>query len=165
MRAVGSASEGRFSIQFDPTLVRGMAYYTGQIFEISHKDYPSSIAGGGRYDRMIGKLLGREVPACGFSIGFERIIAILQARGSELTERGGRLALIFDPQGDDLAAVMAAAGRLRGAGHLVSLEVRGKRLRKQLDDLAAHGFTAYVLFGASEVHRLAPGAGERTPSG
>jgi len=164
MRAVRGASEGRFGIQFDPTLVRGMSYYTGQIFEISHKDYPSSIAGGGRYDRMIGKLLGREVPACGFSIGFERIIAILQERAG-VTDRVRRVALLFDPAQDDLAAVMTAAGRLREEGHCVSLEVRGKRLRKQLDDLAAHGFTDYVLFGTSEIHGLASGAGERATSG
>jgi histidyl-tRNA synthetase len=141
-----------------------MSYYTGQIFEISHKDYPSSIAGGGRYDRMIGKLLGREVPACGFSIGFERIIAILQERAG-VTDRVRRLALLFDPAQDDLAAVMTAAGRLRGEGHCVSLEVRGKRLRKQLDDLAAHGFTAYVLFGTPEIHGIASGVGERATSG
>jgi histidyl-tRNA synthetase len=165
MRAVMEASEGRFGIQFDPTLVRGMSYYTGQIFEITHKDYPSSIAGGGRYDRMIGALLGREVPACGFSIGFERIVAILQERGGGFTERAGRLALVFDPERDDLAAVMAAAGRLREGGHLVSLEARGKRLRKQLDDLVTHGFTGYVLFGTPEIHGLAPGAGERAASG
>jgi histidyl-tRNA synthetase len=165
MRAVVGASKGRFAMQFDPTLVRGMSYYTGQIFEIVHKDYPSSIAGGGRYDRMIGRLLGREVPACGFSIGFERIIAILQERGGGLTERPRRLGLLFDPEKDDLAAVMTAAGRLRAEGHCVSLEVLGKRLRKQLDGLASHGFEAYVLFGNPEIHRLVSGAGERTTSG
>ena len=164
MRAVGAASQGRFGIQFDPTLVRGMGYYTGQIFEITHKDYPSSIAGGGRYDRMIGKLLGREVPACGFSIGFERIIAILQERAGGLPDQDRRLALVFDPTGDDLAEVMVAAGRLRAEGYLVSLQVRGKRLRKQLDDLAGHGFTAYVLFGTPEIHGLAAGVGERATS-
>jgi histidyl-tRNA synthetase len=68
-------------IRFDPTLVRGMGYYTGPIFEISHTGYPSSIAGGGRYDNMIGRFLGRPVPACGFSIGFERLVEILEERG------------------------------------------------------------------------------------
>jgi histidyl-tRNA synthetase len=156
MRAVAGAAGGRFAIAFDPTLVRGMSYYTGQIFEVSHKDYPFSIAGGGRYDRMIGQILGREVPACGFSIGFERIVTILQERGGVLGEPVRRVALIFDSERDDLTEVIATGRRLREEGQLVSLEVRSKRLRKQLDDLAAHGFTAYVLFGAPDLHELAP---------
>jgi histidyl-tRNA synthetase len=159
MRAVVGAAAGRFAITFDPTLVRGMGYYTGQIFEIAHKDYPFSIAGGGRYDRMIGRLLGREVPACGFSIGFERIVTILQERGGALVEPPRRLALICDPERDDLAEVMGAAQRLRLGGRLVSVELRAKRLRRQLDDLAAHGYTAYVLFGAPDIHPLAPAHG------
>src|SRR5262249_58399470 len=77
---VTAASGGRFRIAFDPTLVRGMSYYTGPIFEIRYADSASSIAGGGRYDRMIGRLLGREVPATGFSIGFEPVIGILNER-------------------------------------------------------------------------------------
>src|SRR5919109_1938936 len=87
-------------VGFDPTLVRGMGYYTGPIFEIAATGYRSSIAGGGRYDRMIGRLLGRDVPASGFSIGFERLIEILTERGglpavegAESTQRrGGPLA-------------------------------------------------------------------------
>ena len=71
-------AEQRYQVIFDPYLVRGMGYYTGQIFEISYKDFPFSIAGGGRYDRMIGNLLGRDIPACGFSIGFERLIDVLR---------------------------------------------------------------------------------------
>jgi len=165
MAVVAGAAKGRYAIQFDPTLVRGMSYYTGQIFEVGCKDYPSSIAGGGRYDHLIGKMLGREVPACGFSIGFERIIAILQEQAGTLTEPARRLALVFDPDRDELAEVIATADRLRREGHLVSLQVRSKRLRKQLDDLAAHGFTAYALFGAPEIHGLGPGAGEPPTSG
>ena len=76
-------------VQFDPTLVRGMGYYTGTIFEMVSPAFPSSIAGGGRYDRMIGRLLGREVPACGFSIGFERLITILTERGAARARTGG----------------------------------------------------------------------------
>src|SRR3989442_308729 len=75
-------------VRFDPTLVRGMGYYTGPIFEIAAAAYPSSIAGGGRYDRMIGRLLGREVPASGFSIGFERLISILAQRGGVPAREG-----------------------------------------------------------------------------
>lgn len=160
MEAVRVAAGDRYAIVFDPTLVRGMSYYTGPIFEIAYKDYPSSIAGGGRYDRMIGKLLGREVPACGFSIGFERLIAILQERGLAIGEHPRRVALLFEEGRDDLLAVLAEARRLREEGHLVSVEIKGKRLRKQLDDLARHGFGAYVVFsatGPSELRPLAPG--------
>jgi histidyl-tRNA synthetase len=141
---------------FDPTLVRGMSYYTGQIFEISYKGESSSIAGGGRYDRMIGRLLGRDVPACGFSIGFERIIAILQTREGVMGSRAPRLALIFDRARDDLAEVAATAQRLRAEGHHVSLELRSKRLRKQLDDLAAQGVRRYLIFGEPDPRPLEP---------
>src|SRR6266850_1176924 len=90
-------------VAFDPTLVRGMGYYTGTIFEISSPAFPSSIAGGGRYDRMVGNLLGRDVPACGFSIGFERLILILSDRAGAAAPEAAvattaprRLALVVD---------------------------------------------------------------------
>ena len=70
-------SDGGFGLQFDPTLVRGMGYYTGTIFEVSMEGFGGSVAGGGRYDKMIGKFTGMDTPACGFSIGFERIVLIL----------------------------------------------------------------------------------------
>ena len=135
-------------VRFDPTLVRGMGYYTGPIFEIAAAGYPSSIAGGGRYDRMIGRLLGREVPASGFSIGFERLISILAERGGMPAREGAeapqrRLALLVD-DGGDVAAAVRAAKALRVEGYLVSLEVRRKNVKKQLDDLVTHGFWGYA---------------------
>jgi len=135
-------------VRFDPTLVRGMGYYTGPIFEIAAAGYPSSIAGGGRYDRMIGRLLGREVPASGFSIGFERLISILAERGGMPARDGAeapqrRLALLVD-DGGDVAAAVRAAKALRVEGYLVSLEVRRKNVKKQLDDLVTHGFWGYA---------------------
>jgi len=134
--------------RFDPTLVRGMGYYTGPIFEIAAEGYPSSIAGGGRYDRMVGRLLGRDVPASGFSIGFERLISILSERGGVAARAGDdgagrRVALLVDDGGDVTAAVRAAKA-LRGEGYLVSLEVRRKNVKKQLDDLMTHGFWGYA---------------------
>ncbi len=85
-------------IRFDPTLVRGMGYYTGPIFEISYTGYPSSIAGGGRYDDMVGRFLGRSVPACGFSIGFERLVEILETRdpGASFAAVRPKVALLVD---------------------------------------------------------------------
>jgi histidyl-tRNA synthetase len=157
IRAVTQASAGRYALALDPTLVRGMSYYTGQIFEISYKDHPASIAGGGRYDRLIGRILGRDVPACGFSIGFERIIAILLDLRHTVAAPVRRLALIFDRDRDDLAEVVSTAQRLRADGHLVSLESRSKRLSRQLDDLAAQGVGGYLIFGESEVRPLGSG--------
>jgi histidyl-tRNA synthetase len=136
---------------FDPTLVRGMGYYTGTIFEIVSPAFPSSIAGGGRYDRMIGRLLGRDVPACGFSIGFERLIAILVERGGRRaavgqagTDASRRIALLVDGEAA-LPRALEAARALRGQGDLVSLELRRKNTRKQLDDLQAHGFSDHAV--------------------
>jgi histidyl-tRNA synthetase len=140
-------------VRFDPTLVRGMGYYTGPIFEIAAAGYPSSIAGGGRYDRMIGRLLGRDVPASGFSIGFERLISILTERGGLPAREGGaqterRVALLVEGHSDVPLAVRAAKS-LRAQGDLVSLEIRRKNVTKQLDDLASHGFEAYATLGGS----------------
>jgi histidyl-tRNA synthetase len=135
-------------VQFDPTLVRGMGYYTGTIFEMASAAFPSSIAGGGRYDRMVGRMLGRDVPACGFSIGFERLIMILGERvGLRPPAAGagpatGRIALLVEA-GGDLAGALAAARGLRAEGHQVSLELKRRNLGKQLEDFAAHGFTAH----------------------
>ena len=136
---VAGQAAGRFRIVFDATLVRGMGYYTGPIFEIQHGDATSSIAGGGRYDRMVGKFIGRDVPATGFSIGFERVIGILMERGASPEGDGLRVALVFDDT-MDLAPVLGLARDLREQGRHVLLETRGKRLGKQLQDLEARGF-------------------------
>jgi histidyl-tRNA synthetase len=130
-------------IRFDPTLVRGMGYYTGPIFEIAHTGYPSSIAGGGRYDTMIGRFLGRPVPACGFSIGFERLVEILEEgalAGSFRAERP-KLALLVDERLDDLGPLLAFARAQRASGGIVVLEPKSvKNLGKQLYQLARDGF-------------------------
>jgi histidyl-tRNA synthetase len=145
-------------VERDPTLVRGMGYYTGTIFEISSPAFPSSIAGGGRYDRMVGKLMGREAPACGFSIGFERLVAILSERGGVASPAapaagasGRRIALLVDDAATSaLVPALAAARALREGGDLVSLEIRRKNLGRQLDDLQVHGFSAYAICEGSE---------------
>jgi histidyl-tRNA synthetase len=143
---VAGQAAGRFRIVFDATLVRGMGYYTGPIFEIQHGDATSSIAGGGRYDRMVGKFIGRDVPATGFSIGFERVIGILMERGSSPEGDGLRVALVFDDT-MDLAPVLGLARDLREQGRHVLLETRGKRLGKQLQDLEARGFRRIGVVG------------------
>lgn len=149
IRAAGGEMPPGTRVRFDPTLVRGMGYYTGTIFEIASPAFPSSIAGGGRYDRMVGKLLGREVPACGFSIGFERLIAILLERGvgaAGAVPPGApprRIALLVEAAGD-LTAALAAARALRAGGDLVSLELKRKNVGRQLTDLATHDFWGYA---------------------
>jgi histidyl-tRNA synthetase len=147
--AAGAELPAGARVQFDPTLVRGMGYYTATIFEMASPAFPSSIAGGGRYDRMVGQLLGREVPACGFSIGFERLISILVDRGGAPASGGAaaaparRIALLVDG-GGDLSAALAAARALRAGGDLVSLELRRKNVGRQLTDLATHDFWGYA---------------------
>ena len=162
IRTASGDLPGGTRVVFDPTLVRGMGYYTGTIFEISSPAFPSSIAGGGRYDRMVGKLLGRDVPACGFSIGFERLILILSDRaGTALPEAAApavaprRLALVVDGHAD-LAAALAAARRLRGEGDLVSVELRRKNFGKQLDDFARHGFWGFAAPDAAGALAVKP---------
>jgi histidyl-tRNA synthetase len=127
-------------IAFDATLVRGMSYYTGPIFEITAAAFPSSIAGGGRYDRLIGGLLGHDVPATGFSIGFERVISLLAERAGGRPPRAARIALVFDEALTDLEPVLAEARALRAQGHDVSLEVAAKRSGPQAASLREQGF-------------------------
>jgi histidyl-tRNA synthetase len=147
---VGSQAGERFTLVFDPTLVRGMGYYTGTIFEIEAPGYSGSIAGGGRYDKMVGKLLGREVPACGFSIGFERLMQILEERGYTPPTSRQKLALLFDAEADNLASVLAASGALRERGYVVNMQPRAKKMRRQLDELSAQGYTLMALYRAGD---------------
>jgi len=146
--AVSAVASGRFTITFDPTLVRGMGYYTGPIFEIRSSSFAGgSIAGGGRYDGMIGGLLGRPVPATGFSIGFERVVDLLgrmPARGA-----GGdkRVALLFDEGTGDLGPVLQAAQALRGQGYLVALERRARNAGAQRATLEKQGYDGVATLG------------------
>jgi histidyl-tRNA synthetase len=167
IRTAQGEMPGGARVQFDPTLVRGMGYYTGTIFEMAAAAFPSSIAGGGRYDRMVGALLGREVPACGFSIGFERLIMILgeqrdgarpgaPAAGAPV----GRIALLVEG-GGDLAGALAAARALREEGNQVSLELRRRNLGKQLEDFATHGYSGYATWGAGRGVSVKPLTGGR----
>ena len=136
---------------FDPTLVRGMGYYTGTIFEIAHPSATSSLGGGGRYDGMIGRFLGRDVPAVGFSIGFERIVDLLPDRvaGTVAT------ALLHDAD-VPVAALLAAKGAVQEVGGRVRLERARKNRRVQLDALAADGFTQFAVVTADGLGDLRP---------
>jgi histidyl-tRNA synthetase len=136
---------------FDPVLVRGMGYYTGTIFEIAHPGSASSVGGGGRYDGMIGRFLGRDVPAVGFSIGFERILDLLPESSGE----GTAVVLLHDA--DVPAPVLLEAKReAQELAGRVRLERARKNRKAQLDALAAEGFTAFAAVTAD-------GLGEQRP--
>ena len=131
-------------IVFDPTLVRGMSYYTGTIFEITIDRYNFSIAGGGRYDEMIGKFSGQRVSACGFSIGFERIVTILKDVQAEKRAEGGRKCAFLLENGVDngkMQEVFARAAALRAEGVTVTVQPLKKNAKFQIDRLNEDGYT------------------------
>ncbi len=146
IEAVSLVSEGRYKIKFDPTLVRGMGYYTGMIYEIKVEGYSGSVGGGGRYDKMIGKRTGQDVPACGFSIGFERIVDIMlgEEKEKEKKEKKEKLAIIFDPEVNDVKKVYTEAETQRLTNkYIVSVVKKEKKFGKQLKKLHDSGFTRY----------------------
>jgi histidyl-tRNA synthetase len=132
------AMDHPLSWQFDPTLVRGMGYYTGQVFEISHPEMRSSVAGGGRYDKLIGQSLDRDVPACGFSLGFERIVDLL-----EHDTRRDTIALLAEAD-VPVIEVLATARELRGQGQAIEAIRRSGKFGAQLTRLENAGFTAFI---------------------
>jgi histidyl-tRNA synthetase len=126
-------------LRFDPFLVRGMGYYTGPIFELAHPSVEYSLGGGGRYDGMIGRFLGSEVPATGFSLGFERIVELVDLPEGEGTEA---IALLHDVD-VDLPELMTLKAELIATGARVRLIARPKNVKPTLDALAAEGFTSF----------------------
>lgn len=126
------------SFEFDPTLVRGMGYYTGTIFEIAHPASSSSLGGGGRYDGMIGRFLGVDVPAAGFSIGFERILDLLEL---PVAGSADAVALLYDA-GVEPATLMELKAALIDSGRRVRLERAPRNVKPLLEQLAASGFSA-----------------------
>jgi histidyl-tRNA synthetase len=125
-------------LRFDPTLVRGMGYYTGIIFEIEHPESGSSIGGGGRYDGMVGKWLGEDVAAVGISLGFERVADLVAAELSA----NKNLVLVFDPS--DLQQALATQAQAIAAGYQVRLEPKPKKLNTLLDSLKLQGFSSFA---------------------
>jgi histidyl-tRNA synthetase len=148
--AVETAREADFSLVFDPTLVRGMSYYTGTIFEIAIPQFGGSCGGGGRYDEMIGKFTGQSVPACGFSIGFERIILLLLEQGYEIPERPRKVAYLVEkkyPAGD-LPKVLTQAKEAREKGQQVLVVRMNKNKKFQKEQLEKEGYSEFVEFFA-----------------
>ena len=146
--AVTATTQASFKLQFDPTLVRGMSYYTGTIFEIGVEGFPGSIAGGGRYDKMIGKFTGNNTCACGFSIGFERIVMLLLERGYEIPTKNGKKAYLIEKNmpADKLLDILKQATEERSAGTQINISIMKKNKKFQKDQLAADGYTEFVEF-------------------
>ena len=146
--SVDSVKEADFKLSFDPTLVRGMSYYTGTIFEIAMDEFGGSVGGGGRYDEMIGKFTGQPTPACGFSIGFERIVMLLLERGYEIPDNKEKLALLIEkgmPQ-EKMLEVLAFAKEQRAAGKQVMLSIMKKNKKCQKEQLSQEGYTEIKEF-------------------
>ncbi len=148
MDSVQATKEDTFEIVFDPTLVRGMSYYTGTIFEIAMPEFGGSCGGGGRYDKMVGKFTGNDVPACGFSIGFERIILLLMERGFTVPNAPGKVAYLIEKgvSGEQLCAIIAQAQEARKEGTQVLVARMNKNKKFQKDNLMKEGYQEFVEF-------------------
>lgn len=140
IETVRKLSGGRYNIAYTPSLVRGQGYYTGMVFEVTCPAFSGAVAGGGRYDEMVGKFIGQRVPAVGFSIGFERICAILLEQGFTVPDEKPRLALLYAADAD-FAEVLQKAEALR-AEYAVTVLAAAKKVGKQLDRLRQNGCTA-----------------------
>ncbi len=144
--SVEAARECEFKICFDPTLVRGQSYYTGTIFEVRMDDFGGSVAGGGRYDKMIGRFTGQDTPACGFSIGFERIVMLLLENGYEIPEKGTRKAYLLEKKlpKEGILRVLELARRDREAGCQVLIVNMKKNKKFQKEQLTEEGYKEII---------------------
>lgn len=146
--SVNATKNADFELVFDPTLVRGMSYYTGTIFEIAMPQFGGSCGGGGRYDHMIGNFTGKDVPACGFSIGFERIILLLTENGFVIPGEPKKKAYLVEKgyPGQRLADVMKQAQEERAEGTQILVVRMNKNKKFQKEQLAKEGYEEFVEF-------------------
>lgn len=151
MDTVNAVSKGDFPVVFTPSLVRGQGYYTGTIFEVEAEGYSGAVAGGGRYDNLIGKFLNEDIPAVGFSIGFERIFGILMERGYEIPGRKKRIAVFYDAE--NYAQALSYAEELREE-YMVSVFERPKKLGKFLNKIEAQDFDGFAVYGQEDGVKL-----------
>lgn len=144
--SVEAAKEAEFKMKFDPTLVRGQSYYTGTIFEVTMDDFGGSVAGGGRYDKMIGKFTGQDTPACGFSIGFERIVMLLLEHGYEAPGNRARKAYLLEKKlsREGMLKVLSLARADREAGFQVMIAHMKKNKKFQKEQLESEGYTDII---------------------
>lgn len=146
--SVKATKASDFEIVFDPTLVRGMSYYTGTIFEIAIPEFGGSCGGGGRYDKMVGKFTGHDVPACGFSIGFERIVLLLMEQGFQVPEDYDKVVYLIEKgvEGETLCDVIAQAQEERKNGTQVLVTRMNKNKKFQKEQLNAQGYENFKEF-------------------
>lgn len=150
MTSVDAVKTADFKLAFDPTLVRGMSYYTGPIFEISMDEFGGSVGGGGRYDEMIGKFTGNDTCACGFSIGFERIIMLLMERGFKVPGTGTKKALLIEKNmpAEGMMKVLKQAEEERQNGSQVTIAIMKKNKKFQKEQLKEEGYEEIIEFFA-----------------
>ena len=155
MDTVMSVSGGGFGLKFDPSLVRGMGYYTGTIFEVAMEGFGGSVAGGGRYDKMVGRFTGMDTPACGFSIGFERIVGILMDAGFVVPEKNAREAWMYEKgMGmERLSEILKEAMAARAEGKTVLVTQMNKNKKFQKEQLGKEGYTEFKEFYKEELKR------------
>lgn len=146
--AVDASKQADFKMVFDPTLVRGMSYYTGTIFEIAIPEFGGSCGGGGRYDEMVGKFTGQSVPACGFSIGFERIVLLLTEKGFKVPGSGDGKAYLIEKgiSGERLSEILAKAAEERKSGKKILTVRMNKNKKFQKEQLTKAGYTEFEDF-------------------
>lgn len=145
---VDEAKTADFKMVFDPTLVRGMSYYTGTIFEIAIPEFGGSCGGGGRYDEMVGKFTGNNVPACGFSIGFERICLLLLEQGFTVPTSGRKVAYLIEKgyAKEGISKIMQEAAAARKEGQTVLVVRMNKNKKFQKDQLTNAGYVEFKEF-------------------
>lgn len=141
-------ANGRYDVAFDLLLIRGQGYYTGTVFEIQSNKFRGAIGGGGRYDGLVGKFTGENVPAVGFSIGFERIFQILEEQGFAIPDRRRRVAVLCEESQGGQA--VRKTDELRAQGYEASVFVRPKKMGKFLNKLEEQGFDGFLVLGESE---------------
>ena len=148
MNSVDAVKNAQFKVAFDPTLVRGMSYYTGTIFEIAMDEFGGSVGGGGRYDKMIGKFTGNQTCACGFSIGFERIVMLLLERDYQIPGAQEKKAYLIEKNmpADKMQQILAKAMEERNNGVCVNLSIMKKNKKFQKEQLAQDGYTVIEEF-------------------
>lgn len=146
--SVNQTKTAKFEMVFDPSLVRGMSYYTGTIFEVALPEFSASCGGGGRYDKMVGQFTGTDLPACGFSIGFERIIMLLMEHGFTVPKEEKKVAYLVEKgiEKDALCEIIAQAQKERESGVLVSFIRMNKNKKFQMEQLEKEGYTEYRKF-------------------
>ncbi len=155
IESLNATKDDCFQLVFDPTLVRGMSYYTGTIFEIMMPELGISCGGGGRYDKMVGRFTGKDVPACGFSIGFERIILILMESSFKVPNQSKKTAYLIEKgvSGDRLCEIIAEAQRERQDGTQVLVARMNKNKKFQKEQLTAQGYEEFKQFYKDELKK------------